>query len=82
MTPKLVPIGEYEWTDDYSFLRTLTCRNHPTAKYYTKNPYFRSIGLIKLPEGDIERTATGECTCPFADLAVVVTEDEVESTNE
>jgi hypothetical protein len=68
---KLTPIGEYVWTDDYSFLRTLTCKNHPTARYLTKNPWYRSIHLIKFPEGDIERNENGECTCPFTDLMVI-----------
>lgn len=68
---KLVPVSEYTWTDDYSFLRTLTCKNHPTARYLTKNPWFRSVHLVKRPEGNIPRTETGECTCPFDDLMVV-----------
>lgn len=68
---KLTPIGEYEWTDDYSFLRTLTCKNHPTARYLTKNPWWRGIHIIKLPEGDIPRSETGECQCPLLDLAVI-----------
>ena len=75
----LVPIGEYEWTDDYSFHRTLTCKNHPTAKYLTKNPFYRSIHVVKLPEGEIERSETGECTCPFSDLVVVTDESKVDS---
>lgn len=70
-TTKLVPIKEFEWTDDYSFHRTLTCKNHPTAKYFTKNPFFRSIHLIKIPED-----MTEECKCPFEDLVVVVKETE------
>lgn len=68
-----MPIGEFEWTNDYSYLRTLTCKNHPTARYLTKNPFFRSIGIIALPiDEGIERTPTGECTCPFKDLVVIV----------
>jgi hypothetical protein len=63
---KLTPIRDYKWTDDYSFHRKLTCKNHPTARYLTKNPYFRSIHLIKLPDGE-----TKECTCPFDDLMVI-----------
>lgn len=67
-----VPIGEFEWTDDYSYLRTLTCKNHPTAKYFTKNPWHRKLTLVKLPDDeDIERSPTGECLCPFGDLVVV-----------
>lgn len=69
---QLVPIGEYQWTDDFSFHRELTCRNHLTARYLTKNPWQRSIHIVKRPEGEIERTPNGDCTCPFTDLAVVV----------
>jgi hypothetical protein len=69
---KLVPIKDYEWTDDYSFHRTLTCVNHTDARYLTKNPFWRSIHVVKFPEGDIPRSETGECQCPMSDLAVVV----------
>lgn len=68
---KLTPVSEYVWTEDYSFLRSLTCKNHQTARYLTKNPWFRSLHLIKPPEGDIQRSETGECVCPFNDLMVI-----------
>ncbi|MFG3405629.1 hypothetical protein [Streptomyces sp. NPDC048142] len=74
----LVPVGEFDWTDDYSYQRILTCKNHPTARYSTKNPWMRSLGVIRLPEGDIPRTNTGECTCPFRDLVVIVSESQPE----
>lgn len=67
----LVPLGEFEWTDDYSFHRILTCKNHTDARYSTKNPFVRSLFVQKLPDGEIERTATGECTCPVTDLVVI-----------
>lgn len=74
---KLVPIRDFEWTDDFSFHRDMTCINHPTARYSTKNPYVRSIFCHKLPEGDdFERSETGECLCPKSDLAVIVEEEE------
>lgn len=72
---KLTPIREYEWTEDYSFMRTLTCKNHPTARYLTKNPWWRQIHIIKFPEGDIPRSGTGECQCPFEDLVVIEDEE-------
>jgi hypothetical protein len=81
MAVTLVPVREYEWTDDYSYLRTLTCKNHPTAKYLTKNPFYRSISVVRLPDGDIERSNTGECTCPFDDLVVVVAESQPEDSD-
>jgi hypothetical protein len=71
---KTIPIGEFEWTDDYSFMRTLTCKNHPTSRYLTKNPYARNIHLAKLPEGNIERNDYGDCVCPLTDLVVIVEE--------
>lgn len=72
----LEPIAQFEWTDDYSYHRTLTCVNHPTARYLTKNPYDRHIHCIKLPEGNIKRSQTGECLCPFDDLAVILNESQ------
>ena len=68
---KLIPINEYKWTDDYSWHRTLTCVNHQDAVYYTKNFFMRSVILVKVPSGDIERLSTGECACPVTDLRVV-----------
>lgn len=72
---KLVPIREFEWTDDYSFHRYMTCIYHPTALYSTKNPFFRGVFCHRVPEGDIPRSFTGECTCPLNDLAVIVNEE-------
>lgn len=72
---KLVPIKEFEWTEDYSFMRELTCKNHQTARYLTKNPWNRSVHIAKFPEGDIERSRNGDCTCPFSDMVVIVKED-------
>lgn len=68
---KLTPIREYNWDGDYSEMRTLTCINHQTAKYLTKNPWARGLHLINLPVGDIPRTDSGECTCPLSDLVVI-----------
>lgn len=69
---KLTPVHEYVWTEDFSFMRSLTCINHQTARYLTKNPFHRGIHVIKLPEDqDIPRSITGECQCPFSDLAVI-----------
>jgi hypothetical protein len=71
--------GEFAWTSDYSFMRTMTCKNHPTARYSTKNPFDRSIFLRRLPdEGDFEKSHTGECKCPISDLVVVLSTEVVE----
>lgn len=45
---------------------TLTCRNHPTAEYTTKNPFQRNVHCVQVPVG-----MTKECDCPFHDLVVV-----------
>lgn len=64
-----VSIHEYEWTDDYSYLRKLTCKNHPTARYLTKNPWFRGVHIQKFPDG-----MTSDCSCPFNDMVVIIEE--------
>ncbi|KIQ62411.1 hypothetical protein TR51_25570 [Kitasatospora griseola] len=73
----LIPVRNFEWTDDLSYMRTLTCKNHPTARYLTKNPFSRGLNLTKWPEDDdTPRTPIGECTCPFGDLVVIVEESQ------
>lgn len=68
-----VPIKEYPWGDDYSWLRTVTCTHHRTLRILTKNPWSRNMHLIAIPTDEgIERSASGECLCPFSDLVVVV----------
>lgn len=70
---QLVEFNSFPWTDDFSWMRLVTCRNHPTAVYYTKNIYQRSLLCTKIPEGIVAgRTLTGECPCPVSDLVVVV----------
>jgi hypothetical protein len=77
MAVKLVPVNEYKWDDDYSYLRKLTCKNHQTAEYLTKNPWQRGLHVIKVPtDAHIERSSTGECTCSFGDLVVIVEDAE------
>lgn len=58
--------------------RYLTCRNHPTARYLTKNPWSRGIHFIAAPieardQPDWQGSGPGglECTCPFSDLVVI-----------
>lgn len=76
---KLVKMGDFE---GFKFglegpMHTLTCVNHQTAKYYSKNPWTRGLHLIEYPieyrygKGDNSRFGT-ECPCPFSDLRVVV----------
>lgn len=66
-SPEMVPVREFVWTDDYSYMRWLTCRNHPTARYLTKNPFWRSLLVLRFDE-----TLNAECPCPFDDLMVIV----------
>lgn len=76
MTVKLIPVGEFEFPEPGPDMFTLTCVNHQTARYSTKNPFERTLKVLKFPEGDdIERTETGECACPFRDLVVIVGEE-------
>lgn len=62
----LIPVRDHKWTDDFSYLREMTCINHPTAVYYTKNPFERNIHIIKFAVGYHYE----ECECPFGDLRV------------
>ena len=56
----------------------LTCKNHRGMEYLTKNPYQRTLHIVKV---DPSVTEGLECPCPFADL-VVTHEDEVELPQE
>lgn len=71
---QLVPIHDFDWGSDLSTLKEMTCRNHTDARYLTKNPWLRQIHVTALPKGDIERSQSGECVCPFSDLMVIVKE--------
>lgn len=68
--PKMIPVKEFDW-GEIGPLHKLTCRNHPTAEYLTKNPWARGLHLIKTPDGF---PTLEECPCPFEDLVVVVEE--------
>lgn len=67
-----IPVGEFKW-DEPGPLHKLTCKNHPTAEYLSKNPWLRGIHVIKTPDGFGYFT---ECPCPFSDMVVVVEVDE------
>lgn len=68
MTTKHIPVDEFEW-GEIGPMHELTCKNHPTAEYLTKNPWMRGIHFIKGPK---EFGPFTECPCPFGDLVVVV----------
>lgn len=62
-----------DW-EDRSFHKTLTCVNHPRARWSTKNPWDRSIFVDKGQNGG-EPMFDTECSCPFSDLRMVVTKE-------
>lgn len=58
--------------------RHMTCVNHPTARYITKNPHTRTLHFIKpCEEAPQEGWPMGglECPCPFSDLRVIMEEE-------
>lgn len=63
-----VPWAKFAWTDDYSWDRTMTCHNHPSAKYYTKNFLAMAVFLVQSPNG---YRLGEECQCG-PDAMVVV----------
>ena len=72
----LVPAGTYEWGNDFSYHRVMTCRNHPTARYSSKNAWQRSIFISVKPVADgTPRSENGDCTCVIGDLLVMVPEE-------
>lgn len=72
MSTTLIPFGEFNWGPEGK-LHPITCVNHPTAHYLSKNPWTRSLHFIKAAEGFHPGT---ECPCPFSDLRVIVTIDQ------
>jgi hypothetical protein len=68
---KLIPIKEFNW-GEVGPSYELTCINHQTAVYYSKNPWLRNLHFSRGAE-DIGPFT--ECPCPFSDLVVKVEED-------
>jgi hypothetical protein len=52
----------------------LTCKNHPTMLYSSKNPYQRSLHFLGEFELTPEMKMIGlhECSCDFGDLLVII----------
>ena len=67
-----IPINLFSFGEPGPEMFVLTCKNHPTAKYLTKNPYQRSVHFIREPEGFRHGQ---ECPCKFKDLVVVTFEE-------
>lgn len=59
-----------DW-EDRSCHKTLTCVNHPKARWSTKNPWDRSIFPLKGINGG-SGNFDEECSCAFSDLRVVI----------
>lgn len=64
---KLIPFSEVDFSD-YSKMKSITCVNHPTARYLSKDPYSRGLHFIHSAD---EMPAGTECPCPFSDLRVI-----------
>jgi len=80
---EVVPVNEFKFQDyDGSYKEGdekrpesvyLTCKNHSTALYSSKNPYQRGLHFLQM--------ATGfpygqECPCSFSELVVVLGTEE------
>lgn len=67
---EVVPVREFTFPSEHEIgdMFYLTCRNHPTARYSTKNPYCRSLHFLEGPEGSPFK----ECPCSFDELVVIV----------
>ncbi len=67
---QLIPLDEshkhVNW-EDFSTMKVLTCKNHPTARYSTKNPWQRRLHILEYP-----KDCQGECSCPMSDLCLIV----------
>lgn len=62
-----------DW-DRLSTMKYLTCVNHPTARYLTKNPWSRGLHFITpCDEAPQEGWPVSglECPCPFSDLRYI-----------
>lgn len=62
-TMKPLDSTDEKW-NDYSTMKTLTCRNHIYLRYVTKNPWTRHI-FLSTPEYE-------DCPCNFSDLVEVI----------
>jgi hypothetical protein len=67
----LIPVGEFKFPASgmEGEMFDLTCKNHPTARYTTKNPYTRNLHFLQAAEGF---GFAQECPCAFSDLVVIV----------
>jgi hypothetical protein len=68
-----IPVRTYRdaglFTEDYTYHRILSCRNHPHLRWSTKNPYTRSV--FPFPTNMQTLADVDECTCPLDDATVI-----------
>jgi hypothetical protein len=81
--PELFPIAErlFPWEmltlmgagidwEDRSYHKILACVNHPRTRYSTKNPFDRSVFMLKGVNGG-DGFFDEDCACSFKDMRVV-----------
>jgi hypothetical protein len=67
------PVLEKAWrTYDHQYM---TCRNHVGMLYLTKNPWERSVHIVRFDRDVMAETGQIECDCSFSDLVVLVDGD-------
>lgn len=69
---EMLPVADVDWSG-FSH-KELTCKNHPLARYLSKNPFERGLHFIQGPNG-LSSLFEKECDCPFDDLRVVIQEN-------
>lgn len=69
---KHIPVGDFKFPAPGPKMFELTCKNHPTARYSTKNPYQRGLHFL---QGADDVGPLTECPCPFEDMVVLVEEE-------
>lgn len=69
---KLIWVYEFPFPEPGPQTFYMTCINHQTARYSTKNPFQRNIHVLAFPEG----FGSKECDCPFSEMVVIVNVEE------
>lgn len=64
--PITTAVEEFDWAHNGMKDQLLTCRNHNTGLWMTKNPSSRHLHFLREPIG-----MSWECSCPFSDLVVI-----------
>jgi hypothetical protein len=87
---KLIPVGEFKF-QNYNGVTILafgekpppahvdlTCKNHLTGRWSSKNPHQRGLHWNGWEDGFTLHPEYGwnECGCPFSDMVVIVEDEE------